>query len=94
MEIQINKYDVVQTGFYDNKIQMKLGYYNKNGEFKARFLTVKSKDGTEKFTPITFTFDDTDTAVAFCDVCKSEMMSKKIQEKDVPEQPPLQDVPF
>lgn len=93
MEIQINKYDVVQTGFYDNKFQIKLGYYNKNGEFKARFLTIKSKDGTEKFTPVTLTFDDKDTAVAFCDVCKGEIMGMGKKTKE-PEQQPLDDVPF
>lgn len=90
MEYQINKYDVVQSSYYKGKYQLKVGAMWADGKFYVDFKQIKKKDGSMQSIPVTLTFEDDDVAKKFFLDCLADLGNKQ----DVPEQPPLQDVPF
>ena len=69
MQLKINAYDTVETGEYNGKWQIRVGYINKNGEFKPYFKSVTNKDGSTRSVPMSLTFDDYKTRIEFLNVC-------------------------
>jgi hypothetical protein len=91
MQLKINQYDTVETGTYNGKWQIKVGYINKNGEFKPYFKSVTNKDGSTRSVPVSLTFDSDTDKFAFVDMCADEMGYKLVEKT---QQPPQEDVPF
>jgi hypothetical protein len=91
MQLKINQYDTVETGTYNGKWQIKVGYIIKNGEFIPYFKSVTNKDGSTRSVPVSLTFDSDTDKFAFVDMCADEMGYKLVEKT---QQPPQEDVPF
>jgi len=91
MQLKINQYDTIETGEYNGKWQIKVGYINKNGEFKPYFKSVTNKDGSTRSVPMSLTFDSDAERLNFIETIANESGYELIEK---PQQPPQEDVPF
>jgi hypothetical protein len=88
MEKQVTKWDVIQTGFYKDTYQIKLGYYKKDTvEFKIKGYN-KAIEGGEKFFPISIPLGDKETAKTVLLMMLAELGEER---KEIPQ---TEDVPF
>ena len=90
MQLKINQYDTVEIGEYNGKWQIRVGYINKNGEFKPHFQAIRKKDGSEIKVPVSLTFDSESDKMAFLRMCADEMGCELVEKQPQP----TEDVPF
>lgn len=95
MEKSTTKYDVIQTGIYNGNYQAKLGYFDKEGNFKIKSYPAKNKAGEEKFVPVCVTIGEKEMAVSFLLDWLEEITGDRYEVLNIkPQQAPLDDVPF
>lgn len=109
MQIKINSYDTVETGHYQGKWQIKVGYISKEGAFKPYYKSIRNKDGSTTAVPVSLTFDDYKARIEFLNVSaedigednllsfianQADLLGYELVKKE-PMQPPTEtDVPF
>jgi hypothetical protein len=108
MQLKINQYDTVETGTYNGKWQIKVGYISKEGAFKPYYKSIRNKDGSTTAVPVSLTFDDYKDRIEFLSLCsedigednllafianQADLLGYELVKKE-PMQPPTDDVPF
>lgn len=90
MQLKINQYDTIETGEYNGKWQIRVGYVSKTGEFKPYFKSVRNQYGSTRSVPVSLTFDSDADIWTFLNGCADEHGYEVIEKK----QQPKDDVPF
>jgi len=81
MEYEINKWhDAIKSGEYQGKTQITLGYMDKSGAFRPKFIA--KKDGS--VLPASITFDTFEDAAGVLETILREVKSKIKTTDDVP----------